>query len=230
MAITKVLARDWTFEVKNASNVYIPIKGVNTFSLSPSANKAETTDFDSNGWAENMVASRGLSLKLSGFHLEDVQDGTRDPGQERVELLSTLVGPASVGQFRMTSPGGKVKEFSATANVTAPGGGNDDAASWEVEIEVTGAPIDSTALLVSITVIPDPPSVKNGGAIQLQAIGIYSNGSSREITSLVTWSSGTPATATIAANGVATSVSVGTSVITAAMSGKTDTATLTVTA
>jgi hypothetical protein len=228
MAPTKVLARGWTFEVKSDQGIFIAIKGVNSFELSPAANKTETTDFDSNGWVENMVASRGLTLSLEGFYLEDPDTGARDPGQLRVEEIGGLIGPESIGEFRMTSPGGRVKTFFATANVTTPGGGNDDAASWSAEIEVTGQPIDSTATLISITVLPDPAAITNPGTLQFTAIGVYSNGSSRDITSLASWSSDTPATATIAAGGLATSVGAGTSEITASLGGKSDTVTLTV--
>lgn len=232
MPNTKVLARGWTFEHLSGAS-WLEIKGINSFEVSPEANTVDTTDFDSNGWNENMVASRGLALSLEGFHLEDVGNGGRDAGQLAVETLSGLIGPASVGTFRMTSPGGRVKTFTATANVSGPGGGNDDAASWSVELTITGQPVDSTVALVAITVLPDAPTVSKAASptYQFTAIGVYENGSSRDITTLVMWTSGTPATATIVAGtGVATLVIAGTSIITATLGGKSDTSTLTVTA
>ena len=227
----KVLARGWTFEIKSGS-VYVEIKGINSFDPAPDSSDVDTTDFDSNGWNESMIAGRGLKLTLEGFYLEDTGDGSRDPGQSATETLAALIGPSSVGNFRMTSPGGRVKTFDATAVVTSGGGGNNDAAAWKAELTVTGQPIDSSATLVAITVLPDAPSVAQGtGTLQFTAIGVYSNGSSRDITSLAAWSSGTPATATIGAGtGLATLVAAGTTVITATLGGKSDTSTLTVTA
>lgn len=224
----KVLARGWTFEIETAGGVWLPIKGINSFDPSPSSNKTDVTDFDSNGWMENMVASRGFSLTLDGFLLEDKDDGSRDPGQAAVETLGDKIGPESLGRFRMTSPGGRVKTFYASAEVTSAGGGNDDAAAWSAALEVSGQPVDSTATLISLTVLPDPAACAVSEAIQFTAIGVYSNGSSRDVTALVTWSSGTPATATMAATGLATGAGAGTSVITATLGGKTDTVTLTV--
>ena len=232
MAVTKVLARGWTFEYR-PTTTWIEIKGINSFDVSPESNDVDTTDFDSNGWNENMVASRGLGLTLEGMHLEDVNTGSRDPGQAAVETLANAIGPSSVGYFRMTSPGGNVKTFYATAKTSGPGGGNDDAAKWSVELTITGQPVDSQVALITITVLPDNPTVSQAtnATYQCTAIGVYENGSSRDITTLATWTSGTPATATIGANtGLATLLVAGTSIVTATLSGKTDTSTLTVTA
>jgi hypothetical protein len=228
----KVLARGWTFEIKSGA-IWIEIKGINSFDPSPDAKDVETTDFDSNGWNESMIAGRGLKLSLEGFYLEDVSDGSRDPGQSAVETQSSLIGPSSVATYRMTSPGGRVKTFDATANVTSAGGGTNDAAKWKAELAVTGQPIDSSATLIAVVVLPDAPTQSKTAstALQFSAIGVYDNGSSRDITSLATWSSGTPATATIgAATGMATLVAAGSTVITATLGGKSDTSTLTVTA
>lgn len=148
MAPTKILARDWVFEFNTGTDAvptWVEIKGINSFSVDNSKNDADTTDFDSGGWAEHLVASRGMVVTLEGFRLEDSSDGTRDPGQEAVEGLADNIGPSSVGSFRIYYDlSNKGKSFKATANVTGPGGGNDDAAAWAVELTVTGAPTDIT--------------------------------------------------------------------------------------
>jgi len=141
MAVTKVLARGWTFEINTgteATPVWTPIGGINNFSISTTKNDADATSFDSGGWLEHLVASRGRQITLEGFHLEDPTDGTRDPGQEAVEELADQVGEASLGQFRITSPGGKTWTFKASADVQGPGGGNDDFASWSATLTVSG--------------------------------------------------------------------------------------------
>lgn len=142
MAITKFLARDLTIEINTgtiAAPVWTGIGGLNTLTHSPSSSDADTTDFDSNGREEHMKAARGDSWTLAGFHLEDVAAGTRDPGQAAVETLGQALGITSLGQFRITSPGGNTITFMASAEVTLHGGGNNDAASWQAALKVSGA-------------------------------------------------------------------------------------------
>lgn len=141
MAVTKFLARDLTIAIQVAGsggNEFVPIKGLNTLTHSPSSTDAETTDFDSDGASEHMKAERGESWTLAGFTLEDVLNGERDPGQEAVEALAAEVGLDSLGTFRITSPGGTVSTFSASAEVTKAGGGNNDPASWQAVIRQSG--------------------------------------------------------------------------------------------
>jgi Bacterial Ig-like domain (group 2) len=74
----------------------------------------------------------------------------------------------------------------------------------------------TTATLQSIAVTPAAPSVGIGSTVQFSAMGTYSDNSTKNITSSVTWASSNPAFATIvAATGLATGVGVGTTEITA---------------
>lgn len=141
MAVTKFLARDLTIEIAvgGSGGGYTAIKGLNTLTHSPSSTDAETTDFDSDGHSEHMKAERGDSWTLAGFTLEDVLNGDRDPGQAAVEALAGRTGLNSLGQFRITSPGGNKLDFSASAEVTRAGGGNNDPAAWQAVIRVSGA-------------------------------------------------------------------------------------------
>jgi hypothetical protein len=72
--------------------------------------------------------------------------------------------------------------------------------------------------LDSIQVTPPAQALTIGQTVQLTATGTYGNAkhpSTQNITSLVTWSSTTPAVATVNASGVATAVSAGSTTITA---------------
>ena len=72
--------------------------------------------------------------------------------------------------------------------------------------------------LDSVQVTPGAQSLAVGQTTQFTATGTYGNGnhpSTQNITGLVTWSSTTPAVATVNASGVATAVSAGTTTITA---------------
>ena len=73
--------------------------------------------------------------------------------------------------------------------------------------------------LQSIAVAPSNPSVSQSQTQQFTATGTYSDGSTKNITSTVTWASSNTAVATIGVNtGLATGISAGTSQITASLS------------
>jgi hypothetical protein len=86
------------------------------------------------------------------------------------------------------------------------------------------------ATLQSIAVTPANPSVAAGATQQFTATGTFSDSSTQNLTSQVTWTSGTPAAATINSAGLATGVAAGTATITAALTGITGSTVLTVTA
>src|ERR1700724_3316347 len=98
-----------------------------------------------------------------------------------------------------------------------------------------GAVCGSTALtvgsaaLVSIAITPAIGTVPAGRPLQFYATGTYTDGSTQDLSSSVTWSSSAPPAATINAAGVASGLIVGTTTITAASGAVQGTALLTVT-
>ena len=136
MALRKILAREFSWAVSDGViPTFLAIGGLTSFTPSPAKTDATTTDFDSNGWAEHMVAGRSLAFTLDGMYLEDPADGSRDLGQERVEELGLLTGAGSLEQFTITTPGGTVLTFYASVNVSpvSTGGGTDDAGEEQAE-------------------------------------------------------------------------------------------------
>lgn len=85
------------------------------------------------------------------------------------------------------------------------------------------------ALLNSIAVTPAASSLIQHLATQFTATGIYSDGTSQDLTSLVAWSPSN-AVATVSASGMVTGVNVGQTFISASFTGKTGSTPLTVTA
>jgi len=135
----KVLARKFLVEVQDPLNSeWVPIKGLETIGFSGSKEDADTTDFESDGFTEHVVASRSYEVSLEGFWVEDPTTGERDPGQEIVESLAEKVGEESLGTFRITSPGGKVRTFKASASVEGPSGGKSEMAKWSATLTVSG--------------------------------------------------------------------------------------------
>jgi len=141
MALRKILAREMTIEVEDVTpGSWLSIGGIRTLQPASSKSDADTGDFDSEGWAEHIVAERGATLTLNGQYLEDPEDGDRDPGQERVEALARLIGADSLGTFRISTPGGLVRTFEASVSVEGPGGGQNDASVWNATLTVSGDP------------------------------------------------------------------------------------------
>lgn len=86
------------------------------------------------------------------------------------------------------------------------------------------------ATLASIALAPVNPSIARGASQQFVAMGTFSDATTRDITAVSTFTSATPAVATIgAASGLASGVAAGTSVITAASGTLSGSTTLTVT-
>lgn len=142
MAIVKVRADAFKISVNtgtDAAPVYTPIGGIRNFSVSSSKNDIDTRDFDSGGWLEHIVGSRGKSFSISGAREEDEATGARDPGQEAVEASGDALGAAAVIKYQIESPGGKLYEFAASADVTPFGGGLDEFATWEAGLTMSGA-------------------------------------------------------------------------------------------
>lgn len=91
---------------------------------------------------------------------------------------------------------------------------------------INAAPIQLTNILIT-------PSNQNsfiiaGGTIQYAATGVYSDGSSQNLTSSVTWASTSSNVASINVNGIATPLATGVTNITATLSGITGTTALSV--
>ncbi|MGB0037173.1 MAG: Ig-like domain-containing protein, partial [Candidatus Acidiferrales bacterium] len=86
------------------------------------------------------------------------------------------------------------------------------------------------AALQSIAVTPANPSVPKGKTQQFTATGTFSDNSTQNLTSSVTWASATTSVATINAAGLATALATGTSSISATLSGVTGSTVMTVTA
>jgi hypothetical protein len=138
MPIVRVLAREWKIEVKNSSSEFVEIGGINTFAFGGGKTDADTTGFDSEGWSEHLVAQRGRTLTIEGFFLEDPTDGTRDPGQAVIDELASKISSEAIGDFKLTTPGGKVMQFSGSVEPADVGGSTNDVTSWGATITVTG--------------------------------------------------------------------------------------------
>jgi hypothetical protein len=87
----------------------------------------------------------------------------------------------------------------------------------------------NAATLRSIAVTPPNPSIARGATQQFTATGAFSDNSSQDITSQVTWVSADPTVASVSNTGLATALATGTSGISASLGGVAASTVLTVT-
>jgi uncharacterized protein YjdB len=86
----------------------------------------------------------------------------------------------------------------------------------------------TASVLTSISIAPNPASIGIGATQQFSATGIYSNGTTQNLTGTAKWSSSAATVATVASGGLATGVAQGSATISAKQGGITASATLTV--
>ena len=116
-------------------------------------------------------------------------------------------------------PGGLVTgvdEGVATINATV------EAISGSTALTVTPPEV------VSIAILPSPASVPKGRTLQFSATGTFTDGSSDDVSAVVTWASSNSSVAPLGATGFATGVSEGSTTISATLDGIADSTILTV--
>ena len=96
---------------------------------------------------------------------------------------------------------------------------------------VTGATtLNVVVTLKSLTITPVNSSIANSTSLQLTAAGVFSDGSTHDLTASVTWTSSSAAIATVSSGGVVTGTGVGSATIAATQAGVSASTTVTVTA
>jgi len=201
-----------------------------------------------------MKSSKILFIILTFALLTGCGGSGGDGGTPTAALVSIAVTPANP-----SIPVGVTKQFTATGtysdgtshdittqviwslsntsvgSVNSTGLATGVAAGTSTIIATLGSISGSTiltvtpAILTSISVTPASPSVPAGTTQQFAASGVYSDGTSYDITTQVTWTSLPTSAATINSSGLATGVAAGTATITAASGSISGNTTLTVT-
>ncbi|WP_263352211.1 Ig-like domain-containing protein [Acidicapsa acidisoli] len=161
--------------------------------------------------SSSLASGTSIQLKATGtftdLSTQDVTNAvtwkTSDPGIAAVSSAG-LAASISMGKVSITASAGSV--------------------SGSSQLTVTAA------TLVAISLNPSGITVPAGITAQFTAQGTYSDGSVRDLTSAVSWSSSPQGIASINSSGSATGVKVGTAAIAAQLGGVSGTSTLTVSA
>lgn len=134
--------------------------------------------------------------------------GTYSDGSSRDISATASWTSATPAIVTVSNTGLAAAMTAGTATISATTSG----VTGQAVVTVTSA----SATLTAISITPSNPSIAKGGTRQLTAMGAYSDGTSRDLSSTVTWTSGTPAIATVNSTGLVTGVTAGTASISAA--------------
>lgn len=131
----------------------------------------------------------------------------------------TATDGATSGAFGISVTPAQVTPASISVTISAAyGGGAPKTATLNV----------SNATIQRIALTPPAPTISPGTTQAFVAVGIFSDGSSQDITSVAQWTSSAPGVAIVNQSGAATSVSQGQTNVTAAFNGVSNTAVLSV--
>lgn len=184
----------------------------NGFSASADLTVTDATFSSLNIDPSSLILANGTSGKLTATAI--FSDGSSVDVSNQTTWSSDDAGVASVDDSGLVTATGV-----GNATITGDYDGNTQTATVNV----------TSATLSTISVSPATASVANGLTRQFTATANFSDGTSQNVTSGVTWSSSNTGTATIDTLGLASAQNTGTTVITADYQSQTSTANLTVT-
>ena len=177
---------------------------------------------------QNAIASNTLALAVSNAAVQSITIAAANASianglTEQFTATATLIDGTSQN---VTHSAAWASSNTAVATISNAGvatgvtvgstnitGTENGVMSMPFVLTVTGA------VLQSIAVNPATPSILKGGTQQFTASGTFSDGSTQDVTGLVTWTSSDPTIATISTAGLATGVRAGSVTITAAENG-----------
>ncbi len=172
-----------------------------------------------------VVSSVAMGLNRQFTAVGIYADGSTQNISHSVVWASSNIQRATMNANGTVNSGLATGQTTGVVQITATLG----AVSGSATLTVTAASLSS------ISVTPPNPGVVDGLTRQFSATGLYSDGSTADLTSLANWTSGTIAVASMnasqmPASGLATGLSAGTSLIRATFAGVEGSTTLTVTA
>jgi uncharacterized protein YjdB len=214
-----------TWTSSNTSVATIDGNGLATTLAAGSTNITATVGTFTDSSVITVVAAHLQSITLTptsvtmaaGTQQQFTASGNFDDGSTQV-LTSALWASSAVSVLTVDANGLGIAVGPGTSTVSVTSG--TVSASTSVTV--------STATLVSLAVAPANSSMPDDATKQFSATGTFSDNSTQDVTQSVLWSSSTPAVATITNLGLVTSVSTGSTTITAMLGSVNNSTTLTV--
>ena len=177
------------------------------------------------------------SVTVSSAVLSSINVGTPSPslasgGTEQLTATGVYSDGSSASlttQVAWSSSDGSVAVVNSVGLLTALKAGSVSVMASMGGVSGTANVTVNAPSLVSITVSPLAFTIASGQSKQLSAMGVYSDGTSSDVTSQATWSSASSSFATVSSSGLVAGVSAGSSTITATIGAKSGSAVATVT-
>jgi len=177
------------------------------------------------------------SVTVSSAVLSSINVGTPSPslasgGTEQLTATGVYSDGSSASlttQVAWSSSDGSVAVVNSVGLLTALKAGSVSVMASMGGVSGTANITVNAPSLVSITVSPLAFTIASGQSKQLSAMGVYSDGTSSDVTSQATWSSASSSFATVSSSGLVAGVSAGSSTITATIGAKSGSAVATVT-
>ena len=113
--------------------------------------------------------------------------------------------------------------------VTGTGVGSVSVTATQGAVSGSGTVTITPAVLTSIAITPPNPSIANGTTVQLTATGVFSDGTTQDLTLSASWTSTPASLATVDSNGLLTGTGVGSVSVTATQGAVSGTGTVTIT-
>src|SRR6478736_4168426 len=170
----------------------------------------------------SLRVSPGVVSVVPGASQQFTATGQFSDGNSRVLTTSLTWSTSDTSVASISNTGLANGLVAGVVTITAKSG----TISGTATLNVTGA----AGNLISISVAPAASSIPVHTTEQFSATGSYADGSSSDLTALVTWKSASTAVATVDVNGLVTAVAPGSSNGSASIGGITGSTTLTVTA
>lgn len=152
MALRSLLAKDWVLEVNTAGvetmcPMWVPVRGLTSFTETGDNNTEDDSDFDSGGWGSDVVTQRKWSLECEGKRKRtDSSTFTPDPGQEFIRRAARLVGFDGAVEVRWYRRDGSPDAHRGICTVSEfeKGGEVTDLEPFTFTLAGQGAPVEIT--------------------------------------------------------------------------------------
>jgi hypothetical protein len=178
-----------------------------TVNVAANASSPQVNSVTVSGGGASAATATDSTTVTAQVAVPNVVGDTQSAATTAIQNAGLAVGTVTMTSSGSVPAGDVISESPAAGTLVSTGSA--------VNLVVSTGP----PTLKSIAVTPASPSIVKGTTQQFTATGTYSDGSTKNLTTSVTWASGTATVATIGSGGLATGVGVGTSNITASLSG-----------
>lgn len=108
-----------------SSPSWTPVRGLTQIEMQIDPNEVDTSDFDSDGWADSLTTFRSWTVNFQGWegYTDDTGSPVEDPGQEEIRSKGLTTGADAYADVRMyRTDNGKGYEGRVSVNWNGTGG------------------------------------------------------------------------------------------------------------